>query len=184
MNVEVIRSRRKTLALQVSDKGKVIVRAPYYVSADTIRHFVECHLDWIEKQQIKIADAAERNSKTRMLSEADLADLKNKAREDFVNRVAYYAPRVGVTYGRICIRQQKSKWGSCSSKGNLNFNCLLMLAPEEVRNYVVVHELCHRKQMNHSQMFWAEVERILPDYRDSRLWLKRHGQELLLNTRQ
>ena len=101
------------------------------------------------------------------------------AKEDLTGRAAYFAPRIGVSYGRISIRHQKTKWGSCSSKGNLNFNCLLMLAPEEVRDYVVVHELCHRKQMNHSEAFWTEVERALPDYRDARKWLKTHGRELM-----
>ncbi|MBR3646703.1 MAG: M48 family metallopeptidase, partial [Lachnospiraceae bacterium] len=67
------------------------------------------------------------------------------------------------------------RWGSCSSKGNLNFNALLILCPEEVRDYVVVHELCHRLEMNHSKYFWAEVERVFPHYREARLWLKKNG---------
>ncbi|MDY3888895.1 MAG: M48 family metallopeptidase, partial [Agathobacter sp.] len=86
-------------------------------------------------------------------------------------RVAYFADIMGVDYGRITIRMQKTRWGSCSSKGNLNFNCLLMLAPPEVIDYVVVHELCHRKEMNHSKAFWREVERVLPDYRSRKLRL-------------
>ena len=105
--------------------------------------------------------------------------MVSQARGDLTGHAAYFAPRIGVSYGRISIRHQKTKWGSCSSKGNLNFNCLLMLAPEEVRDYVVVHELCHRKQMNHSEVFWAEVERALPNYRDARKWLKTHGRELM-----
>ena len=76
-----------------------------------------------------------------------------------------------MTYGRITIRAQRSRWGSCSSKGNLNFNCLLMLTPSEIRDYVVVHELCHRIELNHSAYFWAEVARILPDYKECRKWL-------------
>ena len=110
---------------------------------------------------------------------AELSQMTSKARQDLTERVEYFAPRIGVSYGRISIRHQKTKWGSCSSKGNLNFNCLLMLAPEAVRDYVVVHELCHRKQMNHSEAFWAEVERVLPPYREARKWLKTHGQELM-----
>lgn len=105
--------------------------------------------------------------------------LHNLALVDIPQRVRMFAPIVGVEYGRITIRMQKSRWGSCSSKGNLNFNCLLMAMPEEVRDYVVVHELCHRKQMNHSDKFWAEVEKVLPDYKVSRKWLRDNGEEIM-----
>ena len=81
-------------------------------------------------------------------------------------------------YGRISIREQKTRWGSCSSKGNLNFNWRLILAPEEVLNYVVVHELAHRREMNHSKAFYAIVESVLPDYRTARKWLRDKGQTL------
>lgn len=89
-------------------------------------------------------------------------------------RVAYWADIIGVTYGRISIRQQKTRWGSCSGEGNLNFNCLLMQMPKEIIDYVIVHELCHRKQMNHSKLFWAEVAKILPDYKERRKALKEY----------
>lgn len=105
--------------------------------------------------------------------------LHNLALVDIPQRVKKFAPIVGVEYGRITIRMQKSRWGSCSSKGNLNFNCLLMAMPEEIRDYVVVHELCHRKQMNHSDKFWAEVEKVLPDYKASRKWLRDNGEEIM-----
>ena len=91
----------------------------------------------------------------------------------------YFAPQVGVSYGRITIRNQKTRWGSCSGKGNLNFNCLLMLTPPEVIDYVVVHELCHRKEMNHSKAFWDQVERILPDYKVSEAYLKKEGGAIM-----
>ena len=93
-------------------------------------------------------------------------------------RVAYYAGIVGVTYGRITIRSQKTRWGSCSSGGNLNFNCRLMKAPTSVLDYVIVHELCHRLEMNHSSRFWALVEQVMPDYRVHRKWLREHGSSL------
>ena len=93
--------------------------------------------------------------------------------------MARFAPQVGVSYGRITIRSQRTRWGSCSARGNLNFNCLLMLCPEEVRDYVVVHELCHRKQLNHSPQFWAEVAAILPDAARHRKWLKENGGALI-----
>ena len=94
------------------------------------------------------------------------------ARQRITRRVEYFAPLVGVTYNRIFIKEQKTRWGSCSSLGNLNFNWKLILLNEEVLDYVVVHELAHRKQMNHSPTFWAEVERVLPDYRERRRRLK------------
>ena len=94
-------------------------------------------------------------------------------------RVAYYAEKLGVSYGKITLRQQKTRWGSCAANGNLNFNWLLILAPPEVLDYVVVHELCHRREMNHSQAFWKEVEKILPDYRERQKWLKDNGWRLM-----
>lgn len=106
--------------------------------------------------------------------------LADKALEIIPSRAAYFAQLVGVTYGRITIRNQKSRWESCSGNGNLNFNCLLMLVPTEVLDYVIVHELCHRKEVNHSQKFWVEVENILPDYRKQKLWLKEHGDEIMM----
>ena len=109
----------------------------------------------------------------------EIRQLADTALEVIPERVKYFAPLVGVTYGRITIRNQRSKWGSCSSKGNLNFNCLLMLAPPEVIDSVVVHELCHRKEMNHSDRFYAEVLRVFPDYHKWDKWLKDNGSILM-----
>lgn len=113
------------------------------------------------------------------ITQEETETLAQEALEDLPARVKYYAPLVGVTYGRITIRNQRTRWGSCSSKGNLNFNCLLMLCPPKIRDYVVVHELCHRREMNHSARFWAEVEKILPDYKEKQKWLKENGGRLI-----
>lgn len=113
------------------------------------------------------------------LSPKEIKELADLAREVFPPKAAYYAQQIGVTYGRITIRNQRTRWGSCSGKGNLNFNCLLMLTPEEVQDYVVVHELCHRKEMNHSVRFWREVEKVMPDYKVRRKWLKEHGGRII-----
>ena len=113
------------------------------------------------------------------LTKIELTLLAKQAKQVFPEKVAYYAPKVGVRYGRITIRTQKTRWGSCSSKGNLNFNCLLMLASEEVQDYVVVHELCHLKEMNHSKRFWQEVERVMPNYKVHKKWLKEHGGKIM-----
>ncbi len=117
------------------------------------------------------------------LTEPELRELGEKACIVFKERVEYYAPIVGVTYGRVTIRNQRTRWGSCSSKGNLNFNVALMLAPPEVLDYVVVHELCHRLYLNHSKEFWHEVERVLPGYMTQVQWLKENGELLMISMR-
>lgn len=113
------------------------------------------------------------------LSEKERLEYRKKARLLFRQRAEYYASVMGVTFNRIAIREQRTRWGSCSSKKNLNFNWKLLLAPPEVLDYVVVHELCHLKQMDHSRAFWAEVAAILPDYKERKKWLREHGADLM-----
>lgn len=112
------------------------------------------------------------------LSAEDRSRYIEIARDIFCRKTEYYARIMGVTYGRISIREQKTRWGSCSSRGNLNFNWRLILAPEEVLDYVVVHELAHRREMNHSKAFYAVVESVLPHYHAARKWLRNNGQLL------
>ena len=174
----LIRSGRKTLALELKPEG-LIVRAPHGVSMDQIEQFVSSHESWIRSHQEKLEKAMSTLSSADRLSMEDIRSLAEQAMKTIPERVAYYAPRIGVTYGRITIRNQKTRWGSCSAKGNLNFNCLLMLAPPEVVDSVVVHELCHRKEMNHSKKFYEEVLKVFPDYWKWHRWLKDHGAALM-----
>ena len=113
------------------------------------------------------------------LSMTEIHKLADLALKVISVKVKQYAGLMNVQYGRITIRNQKTRWGSCSSKGNLNFNCLLMLAPDEVVDYVVIHELCHLIEMNHSKAFWKQVEQMMPDYKKHRKWLKDHGNEIM-----
>lgn len=175
ISYQVIRSSRKTLAIQITPEGQVLVRCPRTMKTEDIRRFVESKADWIEKHVRLQSDVP----RLPAFTDGEIGDLAQQALAVIPERAAYFAPLVGVTYGRITIRNQRSRWGSCSSEGNLNFNCLLMLTPPEVQDYVVVHELCHRKEMNHSAAFWAEVERVLPDYRERRQWLKDNGAALI-----
>ncbi len=178
MDVKLIRSDRKTIAAEIKH-NQLIIRAPRFASEAAIKRFLSENRQWIETHMEKaqarqaIADA------TPKLSREQVKALAKAAKKVIPARVAYYAPIVGVTYNRIAIRSQRSKWGSCSSKGNLNFNCLLMLAPPEVLDSIVVHELCHRKEMNHSKRFYAEVLRVFPDYKIWNKWLKENGELLL-----
>ena len=174
--VQVIRSRRKTISLEVRRDLRVVLRVPLGMPEAEIRRILSQRAGWIEEH---LARAAARQGPTSQLSPEELETLKTRAAEDLAARTARLAPLVGVDYGRITVRSQVSRWGSCSARGNLSFNCLLMLCPPEVRDYVVIHELCHRQQMNHSPAFWAEVERVLPDYREARRWLRQNGPALV-----
>ncbi len=171
----LVRSNRKTIALQLAPDGSLTVRAPLRMPARDIQQFVESKRSWIEAHRAKLPDKTD----VPRLSTEELYALADQAMKRIPERVAHFAPLVGVTYGRITIRNQRSRWGSCSSQGNLNFNCLLMLCPPEVIDYVVVHELCHRKEMNHSPRFWAEVERIMPEYKQHRKWLRDNGTAIM-----
>lgn len=176
---DLIRSDRTTCQIQVKADGSVIVRAPRNMPERDILRFVTEKEEWIERAQVKVAEAKERADSTEPLTRAEIEKLADMALGYIPERVAYFAPLVGVEYGGITVRNQKTRWGSCSGKGNLNFNCLLMLTPPDVIDYVVVHELCHLIEMNHSPRFWNEVGRVLPDYKKSRLWLKRNGGVLI-----
>lgn len=169
----MIRSNRRTLALQILPDGTVVVRSPRRMSESRIRAFVESKTGWLEKYK-RIHSAP-----VQKLTQEALRMLTDRAAEVIRGRVNYFASLVGVTYGRVTIRHQRTRWGSCSAKGNLNFNCLLLLAPEKILDYVVVHELCHRKELNHSPAFWQEVERVMPDYEQCRKWLKQNGASLI-----
>jgi predicted metal-dependent hydrolase len=178
---DIVRSSRKTLSLQMKPDGHLVVRAPHRTSDRQIRQFVENNSAWIQKHR-KLIEQRRRQEEMNpppAITKETLERLRSLASGTIPPRVSYYANLMGVSYGRITIRAQKSRWGSCSAKGNLNFNCLLMLTPPEVQNYVIVHELCHRKQMNHSPAFWREVEQIMPEYRRHRLWLKKNGGALI-----
>lgn len=180
---EIIRSSRKTLGLEVTPEGMLRIRAPYGVSEDVILRFFESKSAWIQKSLAKVRarqeQLKEEEAQYGKLTEAELKVLKMQAEEVFPARAAFYAEKMGISYGRITIRRQKTRWGSCSQRGNLNFNCLLMMAPPGVVDYVVVHELCHRIEMNHSPRFWKLVGEVYPDYDRWKRCLKENGGRLM-----
>ena len=178
---KTIRSDRRTLAIQIKN-GEVIVRAPWGVNDASVAKFVADNGKWIEKHLCKWKEQVKEVSQQPTITQEELKTLAKLALEIIPQRVRLYAPLVGVDYGRITIRNQRTRWGSCTADGNLNFNCLLMLTPMEVVDSVVVHELCHRKYMNHSREFYKEIERVYPEYKKWNEWLKKNGSVLLGRT--
>lgn len=171
---EIIRSNRRTISIEVKADGRVIVRCPEGMPERDVRNFVESKSEWINRHRAGLEQTV-----VRKFSDAQIQSLRVQTKELVMKRAAHYASVMGVSYNRITVRVQHTRWGSCSSKGNLNFNCLLALVPPEVLDYVVVHELCHLKQMNHSSDFWLEVESVLPDYERHKRWLKENGRALI-----
>ena len=178
----LIRARRKTLSIRITQEGDLEIRAPLGMPKGEIEAFLKEKAQWIETHRAKVL-AEYTQGQEAPLGEEEILTLAEQMRQRLPEKLNRHAASMGVTFGRVTIRCQRTRWGSCSSRGNLNFNCLLMLAPEEVLDYVVVHELAHRKQMNHSALFWREVERECPDYKKSLRWLKDKGGALLSRAR-
>lgn len=173
-----IRSRRKTIGIIIKPDGSIVLRAPLRCSRKQAEEFLFEKREWILATQKRIIEK-------RMTVQADpftkeeLAEIRKRAHEILPPMVERISGEMGVDYGRISIRAQRTRWGSCSAKGNLNFNCLLVLLPENVMRYVVVHELCHRLELNHSKRFWAEVARYQPAFLSDRKQLKTEGSQLI-----
>jgi hypothetical protein len=175
--IEIYRSIRRTISLEVGMDG-IKLRIPRRLSDMERDLFLEKHVGWLKKK-LKVRNRLENNStdenKVNQLNENeennfppyDLLTSKEKSviKQAFEERVAYHAQIMGITYGRISVRDQKTRWGSCSSKGNLNFNYRLYYMPQHLMDYVIIHELSHRRQMNHSKLFWAEVQKYCPNYK-------------------
>lgn len=217
--------KRKSVAIIIK-KGEVVVRAPYFVSKNTIAHLVNTKSDWVEKKlaestlnmqqqthhekqfvdgetflylgqhytlkllygsqhSITIEDdqlqfvLPKRVKTPQVYIEKKLADwYKSQMQEWIKPQVEKHAQRMNFNYNQIVIKRYKRRWGSCSSQGVLSFNWLLMMAPEWIIDYVVVHELCHLKEMNHSAKFWQLVTQYYPDHKSAKQWLQEHGKQL------
>lgn len=173
--INLIKSNRKTFCLEIKERGVLIVRAPKSASKKDIMAVVEKHRNWIEKKiyEIPVVDESDK------FTAEELAQMVEDTKKKLSVMIPKYSLSMGVNPNRITIRNQRTRWGSCSSKGNLNFNCLLSLVPERVMEYVVVHELAHLIEMNHSKRFWKIVEEIIPDYKEQKRWLKENGDGLI-----
>lgn len=172
--VDFTRSKRKTLAISVTRDMRLCVKAPLGMSEREIERFIGQKRFWIYKQVKRMQDVADSRVE---YSEDEERRLREQARHVLTEKTDIYKQKLNVDYKKIRIGDQKTRWGSCSSRGTISYSWRLILMPEEIQDYVVVHELCHLIEMNHSKNFWALVESIIPDYSRRRAWLKRHGGE-------
>lgn len=167
---ELIRSRRKTLALEITRDCRLLVRAPLRVSKAHIDAFVSGNAAWIarhlEEQRLRAAGAPPPPT------EEEIAALKERARIELPPKIASWSEKMGVTPTGFKVTSAKKRYGSCSGKNSLCFSCYLMRCPEEAVDLVVVHELCHIREKNHGPGFYALLERYLPDYRERRKLLR------------
>jgi predicted metal-dependent hydrolase len=218
---QLIRSKRKTIALIIERDGRLTVRAPLRLALRDIQKWVDTKSDWIEQKRalVKVSQPVLPPPKRYAEGEAflylgqhypltlvasarpalRLADgrfllaqaallqaeavfsawYREQARRVCSERAAFYAARMGVGYEQIRISSARTRWGSCSSRGTISFTWRLVLAPLEIVDYVVVHELAHRREPNHSSRFWAIVEQFMPDYKKRRDWLKKNAAQLV-----
>lgn len=167
--VELRRSRRRTLGLEVTREGHVIVRAPLRASAATIERFVREHADWIARAQARQRARLEAHPEP---NAARQAELIRRAREELPPKVAHYAQKMGLQPAGIRITSARTRFGSCSAQNRLCFSWRLMDYPDAAVDYVVVHELAHIVHKNHGPRFWALVEQYMPDYRARRAMLR------------
>ena len=176
MEYTLKRSSRRSIAVQIKSDGSIIVRANYNTPLYRIESFLSDKSEWIAKNVAK----TRLNCSAPKFTESEIKEFVKKAKDTLPERVAYFSQTIGVSYGKIAVKKMRTVWGSCSMKGNLNFNCLIVAIPQEIADYVIIHELCHRKQMNHSHAFWNLVATFCPDYKARRKWLKNFGEQLLL----
>lgn len=163
------RRRTRSITVRVHRDGAVIVTRPYWVTNKDVFAFVERHADWIIETQ---NEAPITHADIRNHSRDHYLKYKEHARSVITERVAYWNQYYNFEVNRISIRQARTRWGSCSSKGNLSFNYKLLFLPEELQDYVIVHELCHLKELNHGQDFWRLVSKQIPNYRRLRTRLQ------------
>ncbi len=186
MHIQVIRSDRRTVSLEIKRDLSVAVRAPRSMTDAAIEAFVRSKEAWLSKHLLlarQWAAQAKLEATVPRFTAQELACTVKKAQTELPPRVRFWAEQMGVSYAKITVRKQISRWGSCSSQGHLSFNCLLMLCPDAVVDYVIIHELCHRKEMNHSTRFWRQVAVHCPDHLQQRAWLRQEGSALICRLR-
>jgi predicted metal-dependent hydrolase len=161
--------RAKHIRLALYPDKSIVVTKPFLCSQKTVENFITSKKAWIEKK----LQYFDKIPKKRQFSKEHYLKNKETARKIIQNKVEKYSIKLALEYQRLAIRNQKTRWGSCSKEGNLNFNYKIILLPEHLQDYIIIHELCHLKELNHSKKFWSLVEQACPDYKNHRRELKK-----------
>ncbi len=167
--------RSKHMRIIIHQDGRVVVTSPMRVSKTEIERFVSDKQDWIQQHLKGFVTSEEQKPVDIKLIKADYLKNKGKALALMKSRVEFFNKVYNYPYNKIFIKNQKTCWGSCSSKGNLNFNYKILFLTKEQQDYIVVHELCHLAELNHSPKFWALVAKTIPDYKNIKKELNKTG---------
>lgn len=175
MRFNVIRSKRKSISLRLLSPDEGQIRAPLNMPQREIEVFVRARQPWIDARVREL----ERRASLAPFGEEELKSIKKRAQRELLPALRLRAAQMGVEAGKISFRFQKGRFGSCSSRGNISLNCLLVLMPPALMDYVIVHELCHIRHPDHSPAFWNEVAKYCPDYKKLRNETQKQGAELI-----
>lgn len=179
IDYKVLKSRRtKNLRITVKQTGECVVSAPRWVTENTIKQFVESKLDWVLKVLKNFKDKGFlpiEKRQTKKQKRQEYLKLKEKARSLVLERLEFFNRHYNFKYNKIAIRAQSTRWGSCSANKNLNFNYKVALLSPYLLDYIVVHELCHLGQFNHSKAFWFLVGETIPDFKERVMELKKQN---------
>jgi predicted metal-dependent hydrolase len=171
--------RARRMRLSVYCDGSCVVTAPVHISQRAVETFVNQKSEWIQRARKRFAALSHiifvKKRKRSKKESAEHLALKAQALQLATEKIAKFNAHYGFTFSNINIKNQKTRWGSCSRKGNLNFNYKIALLPEKLADYIIVHEICHLGEFNHSRAFWSLVGETIPDYRALRSELRRVG---------
>ncbi|MFZ2151582.1 MAG: SprT family zinc-dependent metalloprotease [Minisyncoccia bacterium] len=166
-------NKARHLRISIHPGGEVVVTVPKNIQDDVVQKFLQDKSDWIKKK-VTLMEKYPKKELVK-LSKKEIVVFKQKARTFVETKLPYFNTHYGYSWNTVSIRSQKTRWGSCSKKGNLNFNYKIALLPEHLADYIVVHELCHLGAFDHSIMFWNLVAKTIPDYKERRNQLKHKG---------
>lgn len=165
--------KARHLRISIHPGGEVVITIPKNINTSVVEKFLRDKQSWIETK-VKVMEKYPKISKV-VLSKKEITTLKQSTRALVETKLPHFNTQYGYTWKRISIRSQKTRWGSCSKKRNLNFNYKIALLPEHLADYIIVHELCHLGAFDHSKKFWSLVEKTIPDYKGRRNELKHKG---------